>query len=171
MGKQLFSHLRHNLIAYFALFVALGGTSYASVKIPQYAHTSKAGVTCGGACPAAKVMWAYFAIGVPNSLAPGWTPTQTAVGGTFPTLLHVGTGSWLVRFAGQNDLTNCARFANLTEIRGSATVLGYSHLNPDPGAIPVLTTDASGNPTDAAFDILVVCGGGQGKNTQTAPLP
>jgi hypothetical protein len=179
MTKHLISHLKQNTIAYFALFIALGGTSYASVKLPahaqgvnarQAAHTAKAGITCGKACPAATVMWAYFSLGVPNSLAPGWGPVQTAVGGNAATLLHVGLGNWIVRFRGQPDLTNCARFANLTQVRGSATIGGYSSLNPDAGAIPVLTTDATGNPADAAFDVVVFCGGGIGATTQTAPL-
>jgi hypothetical protein len=32
--SRLISHLRHNLVAYLALFVALGGTSYAAVSLP-----------------------------------------------------------------------------------------------------------------------------------------
>ena len=58
MTKHVLSHMKQNLIAYFALFVALGGTSYASVKIPQVAGThqtaksAKAGITCDKACPA-----------------------------------------------------------------------------------------------------------------------
>ncbi len=31
---RVFSHLRSNAIAYLALFVALGGTSYAAVNLP-----------------------------------------------------------------------------------------------------------------------------------------
>jgi hypothetical protein len=34
MHSRLVSHLRHNLVAYLALFVALGGTSYAAIKLP-----------------------------------------------------------------------------------------------------------------------------------------
>jgi hypothetical protein len=50
-------------------------------------------------------------------------------------------------------------------------VLGYSDLNPDPRVIPVLTTDALGNPVDTGFDVVVFCGGGQGNITATAPIP
>jgi hypothetical protein len=34
MTTALLSHARRNLIAYLALFVALGGTSYAAVNLP-----------------------------------------------------------------------------------------------------------------------------------------
>ena len=174
----------NSIVGYVALFVALGGTSYASIRSPQHVtiqqapKAAKAGVTCGGNCPAHTVMWAYFgngpsfvALGQPNGT---FGVLQTAVGGYRATLQHVGVGSWIVRFPGQDDLSNCGRFANLTEIRGSATVLGYGSqdfsaprtfgYNPvmsDPKAIPVLTTDTQGNPIDAAFDVLVLCGGGQ----------
>jgi hypothetical protein len=32
--RSLLSHTRHNAVAYLALFVALGGTSYAAIKLP-----------------------------------------------------------------------------------------------------------------------------------------
>jgi hypothetical protein len=32
---RLFAHLRHNTVGYLALFVALGGTSYAAISIPR----------------------------------------------------------------------------------------------------------------------------------------
>jgi hypothetical protein len=32
---RLLSHVRHNVVAYVALFVALGGTSYAAVSLPR----------------------------------------------------------------------------------------------------------------------------------------
>lgn len=34
MIRSFTSHARHNVIAYLALFVALGGTSYAAIKLP-----------------------------------------------------------------------------------------------------------------------------------------
>jgi hypothetical protein len=34
MLSSIFSHARHNLVAYLALFVALGGTSYAAINLP-----------------------------------------------------------------------------------------------------------------------------------------
>ena len=34
MFSSILSHARHNLVAYLALFVALGGTSYAAINLP-----------------------------------------------------------------------------------------------------------------------------------------
>src|SRR5207253_10766175 len=95
MTKHLLSHMKQNTIAYFALFVALGGTSYASVKIPQAIHTqqaaksAKGGITCGKACPASSVYWVYVGVhggplaqinrSIPGTAAPN--TYQTAVGG------------------------------------------------------------------------------------------
>ena len=33
--SRLFTHIRHNVIGYLALFVALGGTSYAAFSLPR----------------------------------------------------------------------------------------------------------------------------------------
>jgi hypothetical protein len=38
--QRLLDHARHNLIAYLALFVALGGTSYAAISIPNGSITA-----------------------------------------------------------------------------------------------------------------------------------
>jgi hypothetical protein len=38
---MLLTHLRRNVVAYLALFVALGGTSYAAVSLPKDSVTSK----------------------------------------------------------------------------------------------------------------------------------
>lgn len=174
MTKHLLSHMKQNTIAYFALFVALGGTSYASVKIPQVASThqaaksAKAGITCGGACPASKVFWVYIgAKGISNRLVDGAPGVQqTAVGSVGSQIVHQGVGDWLVYFQGQN-MINCVRFASLSSNRGSATALQYDHLNPSPYAIHVLTTDQFGNPADLDFDVVALCGNSTGLTDPT----
>jgi hypothetical protein len=159
-----FRHLKRYAIAFTVLSLVLAGTAYASVRVAQ---RSTAGITCGGSCPAKTVLWAYVsAVGQANSLSPGPTVTQTALGGTPANLVHVGVGSWMVFFSGK-QLTNCARFANLTSIRGSATVGQFNSANPDPEGIPVMTTDAQGNPVDADFVVVALCGGGIGAQSTT----
>ncbi len=32
--SRLTGHMRHNVVAYLALFIALGGSSYAAIKLP-----------------------------------------------------------------------------------------------------------------------------------------
>jgi len=179
MTKHLLSHMKQNLIAYFALFVALGGTSYASVKIPQAIHTNqaaksaKAGITCGGRCPATNVYWAYVGVtggpGVGGIFAnASGAVYQTAVGGVPARLVHRGVGDWLVYFQTE-DLSNCARFVNLTHDRGSASAAGYDHFYPDKTAIHVLLTDANGQPADLDFVVLALCGNTKG--IQVGPAP
>ena len=35
MREQLSAHVRHNIVAYLALFVALGGSAYAAASLPK----------------------------------------------------------------------------------------------------------------------------------------
>lgn len=177
MTKHLFSHLKQNTIAYFALFIALGGTSYASVSIPQHlnaqrtASSAKATITCGGRCPARTVYWAYIgAQGCPQVfVASAPNVCQSPLGGVPAQLVHQGLGDWLVFFQ-QQPLQNCARFGNLTHARGSATVAGWDSKNTDPQAIHVLTTNAAGQAADLDFVVGALCGGGSG-NIQFGASP
>lgn len=41
MHKQILSHGQRNLVGYLALFVALGGTSYAAIRLPANVVTTK----------------------------------------------------------------------------------------------------------------------------------
>jgi hypothetical protein len=173
MTKHLLRHLRQNTIAYFALFIALGGTSYASVKIPQVAgshRSAKAQISCGGSCPASTVYWAYVGVtGGPQALTPSAPNVyQTAIGGIPAQTVHQGVGDWLVFFQGRN-LTNCARFGNLVHDRGSISLSGWDSKNPDPTAIHVLTTGANGQPADLDFVVLALCGKSNGLQIGAAP--
>jgi len=163
MERHRFRHLKRNVIAGLVLCLVLAGTAYASVKVTQHAT---AGITCSGHCPAARVYWAYVdSTGVPGSLSPGPTVQQTALGGVPAQITHVGTGSWIVYFSG-DDLSNCAKFGNLTDTPGSVTVGEYSSQNPDAAGIPVWTYNPQGNLTDADFVIGVLCGGGLGSRSE-----
>jgi hypothetical protein len=181
---MLLRHMRQNTVAYIALFVALGGTSYASVRLPQSVaspqalRSAKAGITCSGSCPASNVYWAYVgANGAPGYGAQGVAVStgpqvyDTVHGGVPALVQHLGVGDWLVSFQGQN-LTNCARFANLTHDRGSASIAGWdtvSQWNQYAGGIHVMTTDATGNPADLDFVVGVFCGSAKGVQFGAAP--
>jgi len=162
MENPRFRHFKRTVFLCVAAALVLAGTAYASVRVTQ---KDLAGVTCGGGCPAKTVYWTYInAVGTPGSLSPGVTVNQTALGGVPAQVTHNGVGSWTVYFSGKN-VNNCARIANLTSIRGSATVGAYGTgpgSTTDPTAIPVMTTDAQGNPVDANFDVVALCGGGIG---------
>jgi hypothetical protein len=179
MINHLLSHMKQNLIAYFALFVALGGTSYAAPQIAAMHHSAKSakgGITCGGACPASRVYWVYVGVhggplaqinrSIPSTAAPN--TYQTAVGAVSANLVHQGLGDWLVKFK-STDLSNCARFVNLTHDLGFATAAGYDRFNPDPTAVHVTTADVTGQPADLDFVVMAVCGNSKGLQTQPAP--
>jgi len=159
METHRFRHLKRYVVAGILLCFLLGGTAYASVKVSEH-HAS--GITCGGRCPARYVYWGYItATGQPGSLSPGPTADQTALGGRPVSFTKVGLGSWLVYFSGAN-LTNCARFGNITSGQGEITVGQYNSSNPDPEGIPVQTYNTQGNPADMNFDVVALCGGGIG---------
>jgi len=175
MTKQLLRHFQRNTVAYLALFVALGGTSYASVSIPQHMaapKAAKAQITCGGSCPAGNVFWAYIGAkgnpGAANFGSAASTPYQTAVGAVPAQILKLGLGDWMVYFQGL-EMTNCVRLANLVHDRGSASVAGYDHFNTDPLGIHVMTTDAQGNPADLDFAVVALCGKAAGISKLPAP--
>src|SRR5579864_4383642 len=156
MNNNRVSRLKRNLVACLALCLVLAGTAYASVRVSQHAA---AGITCGGRCPIARDYWAYINTNA-QGLIPGPDVDQEAAGAVPAQITHVGTGHWLVYFGGA-DLSNCARFANLTNAAGSATVGQYNSSNPDPTAVPVWTYGPAGNLIEANFVIGVFCGGGQ----------
>ena len=165
MERHRLSHLKRNLIVLFALCLTLAGTAYASVTVAQ--RSTAGGVTCGGRCPAARVYWTYVGPGYVGGLAgSGYQVTQTALGGVPAQLYQVGSGNFLVTFTNQ-DVSNCAKFANVTSGAGYAVVGQFSSTNTDPTQIPVQTYSPAGVLTDLPFDVGVLCGGGLGATTET----
>ncbi len=164
LQNRLLSKLIRNPIVYIVAALALGGTAYASV------NAIKSGITCGGRCPATTVMWAYFGQGVAGGLSPGFGLVQSPVGGIPATAVQTGVGAWNVTFTGQ-DLWNCAKFADLTSVRGSATAGGYNSTNSDSTSFPVQTTDANGNPITTGFVVFVMCANSTGLHKPGSPPP
>jgi hypothetical protein len=154
--KRLLEYLKHNLLAALALFVALGGTSYASVTIQAHPlhGAARAAQAAQGPNGIDRPLWAYVFNG---------TITQTSPG-TTATLVHLGLGDYKMYFPGPN-LANCARTANLTHIRGSVTITGYDSTNPEIHAVRVRTTAADGTLTDADFVVVVNCSPSSGQPT------
>lgn len=159
MERHRLSLLHRSVGAVIALSLVLAGTAYASVSVAQHLT---AGITCGGKCPVARDYWAYIQAKAPvGTFASSPNVEQTALGGVPAQVYQVGTGNYIVRFTGDN-LTNCARFVNLTDTPGYAVVDGYGTPNSDPTAIPVQTYGPQGNLINADFVVGVFCGGGIG---------
>ena len=198
MTKHRFTQLRHNTVACLALalFVALGGTSYASVKHPSHKvvgpHSGSSAAAPSGAATtgvthsANLVYWAYLsATGAVLSESPKLAVTAS----------HPGTGAYLVYF-NNVDLTNCAVVGSVTSDYGSLAALPWaawsnssitggtgfplppglaasplaSYLPPTSShVIPVLTTTVTaGGPSNASFGVVATC---SPTNLVTTPLP
>ena len=168
MMSRLVGHIRSNAVAYVALFVALGGTSYAAVRLaPGSVGTVQ---LRNGAVTAKKLAnrsvdlakldpkmiggtvrhWAE--IGADGSVE--GASSRTRVGGIPPQGGYVV--SWDDTFS-----SHCAAIATPT---GSSLILGPSsgyantHVNGQhPTSVFVNTYNAQGQPTPTAFSVAVIC--------------
>lgn len=167
MTAHLLSHLRSNAIAYLALFVALGGTSYAAITLPpgsvgarqlrnsavttrKLADGSVTRVKLGKGIAGSVRSWAV----VSASGTVEASSRKTRIIGA------PGQGGYLISW-GITFSDHCAAIATPT---GSSLVLG-----PPPGyastriagAHPTLVTvdtyNTQGQPTPAAFSLVVIC--------------
>ncbi len=169
---RIVGHLRSNAVAYLALFVALGGTSYAAVAIPAGSVGAKQ--IRNGAITPVKMNSAYT-----NGTVRAWAIVSAAgkvlggAGKPSARLTAVTPGTYIVDWAVPIS-TRCAPLATVsgdlstptetvTVPGGSATLAaGYAVAQtPSPeklgGGVPVTTFDQSGAPTPLAFYIAVVC--------------
>jgi hypothetical protein len=168
MTSRLLSHARSNAIGYLALFVALGGTSYAVVSLPagsvgtrqlrNEAVTTKK--LANGSITQAK-------------LDPG------AIGGTIRHWARVDADGTIVSSSGHAQNNGIARDGNyviswsdsfsnrciaVATSRATGSILsppsGYANTNlvgKHPTAVVVNTYNARGQPSPAAFSLAVIC--------------
>jgi hypothetical protein len=172
---RLIAHLRSNLVAWIALFVALGGTGYAAISIPRNsvgaAQIRNRSITpvklnpksIGGSVRAWAIIRANATV-----VASGRRPSVSA--GLVP-------GSYLIQWAVRLPRT-CATVANvderspnLTPIKvgngGTDVAIGYvSNVATQTvgtggrgkASETILNTfNQSGQPTPMAFDVAIVC--------------
>ncbi len=169
-------HLRGNAIAYLALFVALGGTGYAAIKIPAGSVGAKQ-IKSHSITPA-KLSGKYF-----NGNVRAWALIDSrgkliaGAGRPAPQLGAVSPGSYLIRW-GVRLAPTCATIANV-DSQGSqptesvpvpgnpsqAFVAGYAVVsrsgvanNDKTDSSTTLTIfNQSGQPTPLTFDVAVIC--------------
>jgi hypothetical protein len=169
-------HLRDNAVAYLALFIALGGTSYAAIHIPagsvgprQIKNHSITPIKFNNKAIAGSVRAWAIVMSDGRVLASGGTPSVETFDG-FP-------GSYTIRW-GVSLPKNCVTNANIDFRTGKATetvpitggtediVAGYvtavdtqaSTSKADPRPLTTLITlDQNGVPTPLAFDVAVIC--------------
>jgi hypothetical protein len=171
---RLFAHLRHNTVGYLALFVALGGTSYAAISIPAGSVGTRAlrnGAVTGkklanGSIDPSKFdkaiiagsIRAWVAVGPTGAVAASSEPVsevQWSQGGP------AGYGGFLV-FAhpfSSNRHTGClAMGANLGPGGGLTVEAGSAPGTATVDSVHVNTYFAGGSPFTFGFWVMVVCG-------------
>lgn len=150
MPTRLLTHIRHNLVAYVALFVALGGSSYAAFNLPNHSITpvnlnprylggyvrAWASVSANGRVTASG---GGVRVLVDNNVAPGhyiidWSPR--------PTSSCTGLGS--VDFTGGAPVPGYL-------IAGAASSKGRGEQS------AIQTYNAQGQPAKLAYDVELVC--------------
>ena len=145
-----------NVIATIALFVALGGSSYAALKLPRnsvgssqirsgavqsrhLAGSLKSALAGGGH----KVFYAAIAAG-------GKQVRGDATGGGVE-----GTGHYEVAFP--QSIANCGFVASLGTTDTAEVPAGRITVHQDEDRVGVQTYDAAGSPASLPFQVVAVC--------------
>lgn len=163
--KHVLRHLRSNLVSYLALFVALGGTSYAAFRLPANsvgtrqlrtsAVTSKK--LANGSITPSKLssqisgtvrLWARLSASgtvvasKPRAHVVGWSP-----------VFHSGRVSW-----GRAIPRDCFSLATVDGLmsEGFASVATLNQ-PPPPSVVVVSTFDTTGRPAAEPVNVAVIC--------------
>jgi hypothetical protein len=174
-----------NLMSSVAVFVAIGGTSYAATKLPRdsvgqrqlKANSVGAAELRARAVTSSKIRNGTVAVddlhrltrdalkGDPGPMGPSGVPLRsslnsagTQVAGNAASSATVALGKFIVGFS--RDVAGCTPAATLARNPGTTVE------NPGPGSIVVAieagkvaveTYDAAGTPTNLPFNLLVAC--------------
>lgn len=181
MLTKLRSHLSYaNVTATLALFVALGGTSYAALTLPRNSVGSKqirTGAVGSSEVRNRSLKTADLSLSARASLrgakgdtgaaGPAGAPAvryfaaisaageRTRGNATFSTHTVGGSGAYTVAF-GQN-VSACAYSATVGTTDGSTAPAGRATVRSDGGNIGVQVVDANGAPADLPFHLIVAC--------------
>jgi hypothetical protein len=151
---RLFRHFRSNVVAYVALFVALGGTSYAAVQLPvgsvgnrQIRNHSITPIKFDLSTITGSVRYWAVVNGAGRVLASSKPKPKTyGFGGSSP-----GTGT--IDF-GKPTQTNCYPFATVNDFAsGFASVFAVGT------AIDLQTYDPNGQLAPKTVDLEILCAG------------
>lgn len=155
--QPIVAHIKHNLVGYIALFVALGGTSYAAVSLPagsvgtrQIRNGAVTPVKLDGRAIGGSVRdWAYVSEG--GQVLGGSRGAHASVGGNQYTV------TWGTRFT-----RRCAALVTPAAVPGiapvaDATGVGINNTGPNSKTSVLVWTYNNGNPTAAPFYIAIIC--------------
>ena len=148
--NRLSKHLRGNLVAYLALFVALGGTSYAAINLPagsvgarQIKNKSIGPIKFDPTKISASVR--YWAVVNGNGRVLASHPKPRTFG--FVNGDGVGVVSW-----GRPTEANCVPLATINDAEPGFASVSISGI-----AVDVRTYDVTGSPASRTVDIAVLC--------------
>jgi hypothetical protein len=159
MPNPIISHVRSNVVAYLALFAALGGTSYAAVQLAPGSVTTTAlanGAVTRGKLAAHSVgernllkrslTAADFKPGVLRSVlratprrGPAGRTGATGVGGPVGPPGHDGNASVVLRARGTGDVTAAHGSGTTIPLTGTTWSQGANDLNLITGAVTMQT--------------------------------
>jgi len=171
-----------NVTATIALFVALGGTSYAAIKLPR--NSVGATQIATGAVRSAEIKDRSVGLrdistgartslrgqrglaGSPGPQGPAGPPAARFFAAVSSAGALVrgnatsggsagGVGSYVVSFS--QSTSACVYSATLGTTDASSTVPGRVIVRDDGGRVGVQTFDAAGNPADLPFHLVVAC--------------
>jgi hypothetical protein len=183
MLHRLLSRLSYaNVVATLALFIALGGTSYAALKLPKNSVGStqiKTGAVHTGEIANRTIRLGDISLSARSSLR-GQTGPQGAAGPAGPAgaaaVKHFAAvtaaggftrgdakyggrdsavGTYIVGFA--DSVSGCAYSATLGTTDGTTVPAGRVTVNDHAGAVGVQTYDAAGVAADLPFHLVVAC--------------
>jgi hypothetical protein len=180
MLRRLIDRLTYaNVVATMALFIALGGTSYAAIKLPHNSvgpEQIKTGAVHTGEIRDRTIRLQDLSTTARASLHGQAGPqgpqgpagaaaikhfASVTAGGTFARGDATSGGSgaaigaYVVGFA--ESVSGCAFTATLGTTDSSAVPAGRVTVNDQAGRVGVQTYDAAGTPTDLPFHLIVAC--------------
>jgi hypothetical protein len=161
MLTRLLHHIRQNLVAWIALFVALGGTGYAAVRLP--AGSVGARQLKNGSITAAKLNPTSVAASVRAWAILTWTGTWRVRASSSDIRVASAAGGEVInwrhtRFA-RNCMASVTPVENLTVLSGSSSFKGFVTTSFD-GPSGFLAIDGfapNGTPQVQSVNVLVVC--------------
>jgi hypothetical protein len=154
---RVLHHLKSNVIAYLALFIALGGTSYAAIRLPTGSVGTRE-IRNGAVTP--KKLSKFIA---------GYTADWAFVGSDGRVIAsrprararYLGNGNYYVSW-GRTIPAGCIAVANTanTPLAAGSSSASVSGLDGRDRAKTLLisTFGAGGSFTPESFDVLVICG-------------
>lgn len=183
MPRRLIDRLTYaNVVATMALFIALGGTSYAAIKLPHNSVGSeqiKTGAVHTGEIRDRTIRLQDISTAARASLR-GLSGPQGPQGAQGPAgaaaIKHFASvsasgglirgdaksggsgdaiGAYVVGFA--ESVSGCAYSATLGTTDASTAPAGRITVNDLAGRVGVQTYDAAGNPADLPFHLIVAC--------------